>query len=895
MGAPAKGNFFNRVDSLMRRLFTIFRLRLRTLFSRKTLDQELDEELCYHLERQIDAEVERGVTPQDARYAALRSIRDIEQRKEECRDMRRVNFAGNLILDLRYAVRMLRNAPIFTVVAVLSLALGTGANTAVFNLIDSVLLSSLPVHNPQRLVLISKRPSQPLSYPLYKFIRDHNEVLSGVIAFHAFANWNVNTIGETELMTGQLVSGNYFRVLGIKAAAGRLLSPEDDQVLGGHPVAVISFSLWRRRFASDRDAIGKTIRIYGHTFTIVGVTPPEFFGTQAGLMPEITIPLMMQSSVLPIGSLLQDSSDTSWLYVMGRLRHGISKRQAAANFRVLFQHFMAARLGPGITPEERSELMKQNLELASGSQGLNQLRRQFSFPLRILMAVAALILLIACVNLANLLLARASARQREIAIRLAIGAGRFRLVRQLLTESLLLAFMGAALGLVFAHYADAILVRFFAIQIEVSPNSQVLGFCAVLCLLTSMLFGLAPALSATRADLTTPLKQTRGGARTRRLDRYLMITQVSFSLLLVVIATLFVRSLQNLENLDAGFNRKDVLLVPVNPTFAGYKGDRLADLYKELLAKVGAIPGVRSATLVTDIPVNDLSWFQSFTGTDPTIRPEQVSINHVGARFFETFGIPILKGRDFTAHDDETAPKVIGISEALARHYFPHHDAIGKITELGTIVAVVKDVKYGSLRASKSFVVYRPLLQEPSSWGGTTIAVRMTGNVSRRARSVRRAVHEIDPTLPILDITTMVETVNESLRQERLFAALTSVFGLLALALVSIGLYGIVGYAASRRTNEIGIRMALGATRVSVLWLIIHDVFALVGSGIVIGLLLAFVIDRWIASLLFGISPVDFASLAFSILIFLVVAAISGFLPARYTSRVDAAAALRFE
>jgi predicted permease len=369
------------------------------------MEQELDEELRYHLERLIDEEIAAGRTPEEARYLALRAIANIEQRKEECRDTHRVNFIDDLIRDLRYALRILAKTPSFTLVAVLSLALGMGANTATFSLIDAVLIESLPVRDPQRLVLISEKGSLPLSHPLYEYIREHNQPLSGVVAFHAFANWNVSITGETELMTGQLVSGDYFRVLGIHAAAGRLLSPDDDRVPGEHPVAVISYSLWRRRFGSDRGAIGKTIRIYDHPFTVVGVTPPEFFGTQAGFMPEVTIPLMMQRTVLPIGSLLGESSEARWLYVMGRLRPGILEQQARAGLNVNFQHFITARVGDRITPEKRRELTQEGLELTSGSQGLNQLRKRFSFPLRILMGVVGLILLIACTNLANLLLA----------------------------------------------------------------------------------------------------------------------------------------------------------------------------------------------------------------------------------------------------------------------------------------------------------------------------------------------------------------------------------------------------------------------------------------------------------------------------------------------------------
>lgn len=877
------------------RWFYTVPLRLRSLFRRKQVDQELDEEIRYHVDQRIEQEIARGLTPEEARTAILRAMGGLGQRKEECRDMRGVNFIEDLIKDLSYAIRTLRKSPVFTSVAVLSLALGIGANTAIFSLIDAVLLASLPVRDPEQLRLVSEKPSQPLSYPLYKYISGHNEVFSGAVAFHAFANWNVSTTGESELMTGQLVSGNYFQVLGINPTAGRLLSPEDDRMPGGHAVAVISFSLWRQLFGLNPAAIGKDIRIYGRPFTIIGVTPPEFYGTQTGFMPEVTIPLRMQRSVLPMGSLLDDSSDARWLYVMGRLRTGMSEQHARASLNVLFQQFLVTDAGQPITSEKRREFSRQTLELASGSQGFNQLRRRFSFPLRILMSVVGLILLIACANLANLLLARASARQREIAIRLAIGARRLRLIRQLLTESLFLAFLGGALGLSVAYWADAVLVRFFAIELKIQPRLEVLGFSAVLCLLSGIMFGLAPALRATCADLATALKRAQAGRGPRELERWLITAQVSLSLLLLAGAALFVRSLRNLENLDAGFNRANVLLVNLDPRFSGYQGQRIAELYKDLLAKAETIPGVQSATLVSDIPVNDLSWFQEFAGPDPTVRRQQVSLNHVGARFFETFGIPILEGRDFNLRDNERAPKVIAISEAVARHYFPHHDPIGRTTNLGTIAAVVKDVKYESLRGKPLPVIYRPFLQEPDSWEGTTLALRTAGDALRSTPLVRRAIYGIDPNLAILGISTMVQQVNGSLRQERLFAALTSVLGLLALLLVSIGLYGIVGYTVGQRVNEIGIRMALGAKPAGVVWLIMRDSLWLAGSGLVIGVPLALAAARSISSLLFGLSPVDLLSLASPALLLLLFAALAGYLPARRASQVDPVAALRFE
>ncbi|HLN01633.1 MAG TPA: ABC transporter permease [Bryobacteraceae bacterium] len=875
--------------------------RIRGLFSKRHLERELDEELRAHIEMATEENVRRGMRPEEARQAARREFGGMEQTKEVYRDWRGLPLAETFVRDVRYGLRMLRRSPAFTTVAVLSMALGIGANTAIFSLIDAVLFESLPVHHPEQLVLLwqeaSGHDTVPLSYPLYSQIRDHNAVFSGVVAFHAFKGWSVRSNGEAEPTTGQFVSGNYFSVLGITAVAGRLLSPDDDRVAGGHPVAVISYGLWKRKFALDPAAAGKVIHIFGHPFTIIGVTPPQFFGTQAGFLPEVTVPLSMQPVVMP-GGMFASDSHTSWLYVMGRLKPGTSDLQARASLNVLYQQFLTAEAGPRLTPEVQRRLSEQSLAVASGSQGLNRLRKQFSFPLRILMSVVGMVLLIACANLASLLLARSAARRKEIAVRLAIGAGRFRLIRQLLTESLLVAFAGGALGLAFAFWSDTLLLKFFAVELKVQPNVQVLGFTAALCFLSGVLFGLAPALRATRADLSSALKQTGGGSGPRRLDQVLVTTQVALSLLLLVGATLFVRSLQNLKNVDAGFNREHVLLVGQDPAPNGYKGHRAAELYKMLLAKVEALPTVRSATVVQDTPLTEPSWFENISipgYTPPGGEELNTFFNHVGAHFFETFGIPVLAGRDFESRDDETAPPVIAINESMARRYFGDVNPIGRPTSAGTIIAVVKDTKYDNLRARMRPVVYCPFLQSQASWNGAhLLAIRTAGDPILLAPFVRRVVREIDPNLSI-SVNTMAELVDDSLREERLFAALTSLLGLLALLLVCIGLYGVVGYAVARRVNEIGIRMALGAKPANVLWLMMRESLWLVGAGMAIGLPLAFAAAHCVASLLFGLNPVDPISLVLSLLMLLVCATLAVYLPARFASRVDPMIALHYE
>ena len=870
-------------------------------FWKNKLENQLDDEMRFHIEMRTQEFISVGMTSKEARDRAMRLFGNQTLLKERTREMDTIGWIETLWQDLRYATRMLLRTPIFTSVAVLSLALGIGANTAIFSLIDAVLFESLPVRHPDQLVLLWEKAvrsdAAPLSYPLYSHIRDHNPVFSGVVAFHAFAGWNVNTNGETEPMTGQFASGNYFSVLGIRAATGRIFSADDDRIPGGHPVAVISYGFWKRKFALDRAAVGKVIRIFGHPFTIIGVTPPEFFGTQAGLLPEVTVPLTVQPVVMPMGAAALGNSDAQWLYVMGRLKPRISEQQAHASLNVLFQQFRMAEAGPRPSPETQHRVSEDSLVLASGSQGLNRLRNQFSFPLRILMSVVAMVLLIACANLATLLLARAAARQKEIAVRVAIGAGRFRLIHQLLTESLLVAFAGGALGTCFAFWADPLLVRFVGVQLNVQPNLQVLSFSAGLCFTSGILFGLAPALRATRADLTSALKQNTAGPGPRRLDRLLVTTQVALSLLLLVGATLFVQSLQNLKNLDAGFSREHVLLVGQDLSHSGYQGHRVAEFYNGLLAKMEAMPMVHSATVVQDTPLSEPTWFGgiSIPGYTPPSEGLSIFVNHVGARFFETFGIPILAGRDFDSRDNEIAPKVIAINQAMARRYFGDDKPIGRPTSLGTIIAVVKDARYDSLRAKIRPVVYRSFLQEPQSWrDGKTLAIRTAGDPLRLVPFVRSAVREVDPNLSI-SIDTMAQQVDESLRQERLFAALTSLFGVLALLLVCIGLYGIVGYSVARRVNEMGLRMALGAKPANVLWLVMRESLRLVGAGVLIGLPIALASAGWISALLFGLTPVDPLSLAFSILILLFFSALAGYIPARKASQVDPMVALRYE
>ncbi len=880
-----------------------FRSWLRATLLRSRMEREMESELRFHIERYTEELMRAGVPIEEARRRAGAEFGAIEARKEECREAVGLRLLDEFHKDLRYGLRALRKSPGFTTVAVLSLALGIGANTAIFSLIDMVLFEWLPVRHPDQLVLVWQQAAThdeiPLSQPLYSHIRDHNTVFSGIAAFHAFKNWSVRTDGAAEPATGQFVSGNYFSVLGVTAVAGRMLSPDDDGAAGGPPVAVISYGFWKRKFGLDPAAIGKVLHIFGHPFTIVGVTPPEFLGTQAGFLPDVTVALNAQPLIMP-GGMFASAYDVGWLYAIGRLKSGMSELRARTSLNVLYQQFVMALAGPHLSPEEQRQFSARSLALASGSQGLNRLRRQFSSPLRILMSIVALVLLIACGNLASLLLARSAARSKGIAVRLAIGARRSRLIRQLLTESLIVAFAGGAVGLGVAFWLDALLLKIYGVGVEMKmqPNLQVLGFTVVVCLVSGVLFGLAPALRATRADLTSALKQTRVGCAPRRLDQLLVTMQVAFSLVLLVGATLFVRSLQNLRDVDAGFDRGHVLLVEQEPAPNGYLGPRAAKLYGELLARVETLPMVRSATIAEATPLSGPSWFESISisGYTPA-RGEEINVffNHVGAHFFKTFGIPVLAGRDFEPTDNETAPPVIAINETMARRYFEKISPIGRATSAGTIVAVVKDAKYDSLRAQSQPVIYCPYFQSQASWNDAhTLALRAGGDPLQLVPLVRRVIREIDPNLSIR-VSTMDELVDDSLRQERLFAALTTLLGTLALLLVCIGLYGVLGYAVAQRVNEIGIRMSLGAEPGNVLWLMMRQSLSPVAVGMVIGLPLAIMCARWTASLLFGLNPVDPISIALSFLVLVMSAGLAVYLPARFAARINPLVALRYE
>ena len=867
---------------------------------------------------------------------------------------------SGFVQDLRYALRQLRQNPGFTAVALLTLALGIGANTAIFSLIDAVMLKMLPVRQPEQLVLLNwATESQPgtmpwfahslsgnssqdragritstaFPYPVFEGMRDGKEEFSSVMAFaDTDGRLNVSLDGQTGLADGQLVSGEFFSALGVEAMIGRAITRMDDQA-GASPVATISHRFWVSRFGSDPLVVGKAIRVNGAPFTVVGVAPPEFFGVEPGASVDIWLPLHAQPQIDPGWSKYAIPGEVSrftapddwWVVIMGRLKPGVNQPRVRAKLDVVIRQNVARIEDP--SPANRSNdmtLQPPRVQLTPAGKGLDSLREQFSKPLAVLMAVVGLVLLIACANVANLLLSRATSRHREIAVRLALGAGRLRLIKQMITESVLLALAGGALGVGLAYWASAILLAFMSggrnpIVLHVTPNLRVLAFTAAVSMLTGVLFGLAPALQGTRLVLTPGLKEGWGstlgvGSHPRRfgmrLGNVLAISQVAMSLLLLVGAGLFVRTLTNLENENLGFDRQNLVLFGIDPTKSGYKAEKLVAFYQELQRRIEAIPGVRSASLSRHTLVNggvtiDGVAIQGYTPESGASNNGSIAVhvNDVGPEFFETFGIPVEMGRGIGDGDTAASPKIGVVSRAFARQYLGSTNPIGRRFGFGDqrsstdieIVGVVGDVRYGQPRDRMPPTVYVPYAQHAEQLDAMNFEVRTAGDSTIWLGQVRQVVHDLDGNLPLFDVRTQVEQIEQATFQERLFARLSSFFGLLALALACVGLYGLMSYGVSRRTNEIGVRMALGARRLDVLDLVVWQGLQLTILGVIFGVAAAWALTRFLTSFLYGVRPADPVTFGLVSLAVIVVSILSSYIPARRATKVDPMVALRYE
>jgi predicted permease len=833
--------------------------------------------------------------------------------------------------DLRYALRQLRKSPGFTAVAVITLALGIGANTAIFSLVDAVLIRMLPVQRPEqlfRLINVSKEEKaiDAFSYPTFKLIQANNQTLSGVIAFHPLGIVDFVVKGKGELAHAQAVSGSYFTTLGVKPLIGRTITAADE-VRGMSPVAVISYGYWTRRFNRDPSAVGEEIVLNGTSCAIIGVTPPEFFGLEPGQSVDVSVPLTSVPVVQPQFAAAGSPYDVltapfrHWLHLMVRLRDGQTEVQVLANLEPIYAEAMrqaaeGMRGLPFDSPGARTDLPQSRLTLESGSRGLAALREQFSKPLAFLMAVVGMLLLIACTNVANLLLTRCNSRQGEIALRLALGARRARIFRQLLTESILLAAAGGGFAVVVAFYGSSVVANLMshstsAIHLDVHPDMRILAFTALVSVAAVIVFGLIPAWRASGLDLSQAVKEGNRAASAAlgrsRLGEGLVIPQIALSLVLTVGAGLLVRTLGNLKNTYAGFCEQNVLLFSIKPGMIGYKDTQVAQLYERLLEQIRQTPAVSAATFSTFSP------FAGWSGlTDARVEgytPRQgeypaISVNFVGPRYFRTMGTAVLLGRDITDEDRAGTPRVAVINEAMAHHFFGDSNPIGRRfsipgwkadTSSMEIVGVVENTKFINLREADPPAAYIPFFQSSDSFLAANFEVRSSINPTALAASIREMIERADSRLPLFGVKTLNQQIDETIIQERVVALLSSLFGIVALVLACVGLYGVMSRLVLQRTHEIGIRIALGAERFTVLRLVLGRGIAIALIGVVAGIAGAVGVTRFMATLLFGVKPTDFQTMLFAALALIGVATFACYIPARRAMRVDPIIALRYE
>ncbi|HVR72337.1 MAG TPA: ABC transporter permease [Vicinamibacteria bacterium] len=828
--------------------------------------------------------------------------------------------------DLRFAVRTLAASPGFTAVALLTLALGIGANTAIFTLMDQVMFRLLPVHEPERLVLLDgpgpfsgsthshSATVTEISHPLFLELRDKADVFDGVLAQYT-TPVHLGEGGQTDRVDGVLVSGTFFDVLGLRPAAGRLLTPDDDRAPGAHPVAVLGHGFWTRRFAADPAVVGRGVHVNGHPMTVIGVAPAGFHGISVGESIDVYLPLMMQPQVIPTWTRGINDWRVRWLTSLARLRDGVSVEQAGASVNVLYSQLLKEDLERLGTRSERfrTAFLQKKLLLHPGGRGASGLRDLSRTPLLMLMGMVGLVLLIACANVANLLLARASSRQKEVALRLALGASRWRLVRQLLVECLVLSLAGGALGFVVASWTGGLLVRALpsaaaARVLTSDPDLRVGLFALALSVATGLLFGLVPALQSTRMDLAPTLKNEStsvlGGAAPFRFRKALVVAQVALSLLLLIGAGLFTRSLMNLRGLDPGFQPQRLLAFSVDPSLNGYPTERRRAVLEEIRDEVAAVPGARSVSLAEVALMTDsnnsstvkVEGYEAKDGED--MNP---NFNAVAPEFFATLGIDLLAGRDFTDADALGAPRVAVVNETFARYFFGDQDPLGRRFGYGRddeldieIVGVVKDGRAANLREKPIRFVYVPYRQQPDV-GEMTFYARTTLDPEALAPGMREIVRRVDATLPVTHLKTMRAQIGESLFVERLVAALSAAFGLLATLLAALGLYGVMSYAVSLRTREIGIRVALGADRRTVLAMVLREVAILALIGLAVGLPGGYGLGRLVETQLFGLSANDPLTFALATVTLLATALLAGYLPAARATRVHPMVALRYQ
>jgi predicted permease len=902
-------------------MFADLLYRLRALARREAIERELDEELRLHLDHEIEKNVMAGLTRPEAVRRAHLAFGGADAIKDQCRDARGVLLVETTMQDVRYAWRTLRRNPAFAAAAILSLTLGIGANTAIFTLIEAVMLRPLPVRSPDALVSVGD-PSRPtalweggpmtdvLSYPMYQRLRDHNRVFSGLLAAGRAGRVRLSDgRRDAEDARARFVSANYFEVLGVSAAIGRSFRDEEDRAPGAGPVIVISDHYWARRFARAPDIVGRSLWLNGQPLTVVGVGPASFTGEVVGSPTDVWIPLSMQAQIQ--GQSRLDRVDANWLLGLGRLKPGVSIEQARTELTLIAQQALADFQGGQLSNAALAELRRQQLPVEPGGKGFSWIRRNTSASLVTLMVIVAFILLIACANVANLLLARAAARQKEIVVRLAIGASRARLIRQLLTEGGVLAAASGVASLVLAAWGSRLLSHLLArggpnpipFDVDVRPNVVVLGYTVVVCLVTTIVFALVPAVRSTRIELTSALKQGRGVAGGGRwAGRLLVVGQLALAVPLLVAASVFVQGLRHLETLDVGYSRDNLLVVRADlPRGASGQAGSLADTTRAL-ERLRSIPGVRGVT------VSENGLFSNADSSTQSLQADgfessrkedsRASFDQVGPRYFQAIDIPLLEGREFDDRDTARAPAVAVVNDTMARFYFGQQSALGKVIQNGgdryTIVGVVKDSRQRDLKAAaieRRF--YIPLLQTSDDITSLNVVVQTRANAASMIPAVRRELQQIGTALNVTMVESVRTLMSQSLSGERSVAQLSTLFAVLALTLAAAGLYGVISYATARRSNEIGLRMALGASRGLVTGMVLREALLLTAAGLAVGLPCASMILRLFAAGIVGVSHTDAMAFVGPTAAMIIVAIVAAGVPALRASRVDPVVALR--
>ena len=906
---------------------------LQRLSARRRMERDLDKELQFHFESQVADKMRSGVSEIEARRLTRLEFGGIEQIKEDCRESRGTLWLEAIVQDVRYGLRQLRKSPGFTSIAILSLTLGIGANTAIFTLLNAILLRPLPVQSPRQLLLFGDGRAQGstssipdgntklFSYSFFHDYRQKETSFSGIAAVDSRQFATKASIAGATYQTAHvdLVSGSYFSILGVPAFLGRTIGESDDGAEGVGPVAVASYSWFQRQFNSDPSALGKTIRIQSHDYTLVGVARPGFYGYTVGQSTDLWIPLSMEKAFSRPGwNGLGDKFFQS-LYLIGRLKPGVTATQAGAESNLLFKQILRSYLGSQPSQKQLDAIAHANIQLNPGGRGVSYLRYAFSAPLEILMAIVALVLLIACANIANMLLARSVARTREVAVRMALGASRQRIVLQLLTEAVLLAFLGAAGGVALAWKASVVLLSMAApgpdpVPLNLTPDIAVLGFTLGVAVMTALLFGVLPAFRATGLEFTPALKDGRGrSSSTTRgaLARSLIVGQVALSVVLLVVAGLFVRSLIHLSDVDTGFDKHNVLVFSLDSSTAGLPHgtpDEIRSVYvqEQIEDRVQTIPGVQSDAFAF-FTFNEGGWTNEvlFQGIPRTHANDgNVFFNITGKGYFSTMGIQLVQGRLFNAQDTHMSNKVAVINETMARRFFPNSSAIGHRFGIGEtpdhpgekeVIGVVKDAKYASLDEGTLMAAYFPCTQNPGFFGN--FAVRYAPGADRQeiVSRTRHAIAEVNSNILVNNVGSLDEQVNGSIATQSLIARLSSFFGIIAVFLACIGTYGLLSYSVARRASEFGIRLALGARSHMLLWMILRECILLLALGLALGVPVALSSTRILKSMLYELSPLDPTAISIAIAAVTVMTVAAAWLPARRATKIDPMQSLRTE